>query len=304
MLKINNNIAQTGLRILFLIQLLIKGPISKAGILEEISKNASLRIVSPDTITLDINTLKSVGFDIVTGNKSNNYCYELKLSPIKIKLTKKEIKALVIARKAMFHFMDFRYIISIYETFKKISKLIESDEQAQTLLNFGNILKTNFKILKELDVHARHNNEIIIFYSSPSGKKREMQIRCVKLEYSKKNDKLYLWGVCEEYGNVYLRTDHIKKIIKIVKINAQTEFKPNKCIYTIFSTNDSEFSLSDREKIIKITPEYIQIRKEYLNEFYLKQKLLSYGENLIGVDNPQIKKQLIEIIQEVEEMYI
>lgn len=304
MLKVDNNVAQTGLRLLFLMQLLIKSPMSKAQILNEISKNPYLKDVAPDTITLDINTLKSAGFEIIPGNKGNNYCYELKLSPIKIKLTKKEIRALLITKKAMFHFMDFRYIISLYETFKKISKLIESTEQAESLLNFGNILKTNFKILKELDVHTKHKNEIVIFYNSPSGKKREMQVLCTKLEYSKKNDKLYLWGECEEYGTVYLRTDHIKKIVRISKVNAKSKFSPKKCVYSLFSANSSEFNLSDREKIIKITPSFIQIRKEYLSDFYLNQKLLSYGENLADVEDDNIKEQLIKIIEDVEEMYV
>ena len=111
MLKIDNNIAQTGLRVLFILQLLMKGPISKSQILSEISKSLLLKNVASDTITLDINTLKSVGFDILTGNKGNNYCYELKINPIKVKLTKKEIKSLLITKKAMFHFMDFILLI-------------------------------------------------------------------------------------------------------------------------------------------------------------------------------------------------
>ena len=147
------------------------------------------------SVTLDINTLKSAGFEIISGNKSNNYCYELKLIPIKIKFTKKEIRVLLGTKKALFQFMDFRYIISLYEVFEKISKLIESDEQAESLLNFGNILRTNFKILKELDVHCKHKNEIVVFYASPSGKKREMTLRCEKIEYS--NDQYTINSVVE-----------------------------------------------------------------------------------------------------------
>ena len=75
MLKINNNLAQTGLRVLFVMQLLLRGPVSKAQIMEEISKNPNLKEVTADTVTLDINTLKSAGFEIISGNKSNNYCY-------------------------------------------------------------------------------------------------------------------------------------------------------------------------------------------------------------------------------------
>ncbi len=303
MLKIDNNIAQTGLRVLFILQLLMKGPISKSQILSEISKSLLLKNVASDTITLDINTLKSVGFDILTGNKGNNYCYELKINPIKVKLTKKEIKSLLITKKAMFHFMDFKYIISVYQTFKKLSVHIESKENAESLLNFGNILKTNFEILRELDVHARHNNEIVVFYNSPSGKSREIKLICTKLEYSRKNDKLYLWGECEEYGSVYLRCDHIKKIIKILRSNVNFKPETKKCVYSITKRRNVSFD-SKNEKIIKITPDCIKIREDYTSDFHLKQKLLSYGNELIEVEDEKIKGELINIIQGIEEMYI
>ena len=303
MLKIDNNVAQTGLRVLFVMQLLIKGPASKAQILEQISKNPYLKDVASDTITLDINTLKSVGFEIIPGNKGNNYCYELKLNPIKIKLSKREMRAISLAKKVMFHFMDFRYIISIYDTFKKVSKLIESQEQSETILNFGNILKTNFEILRELEIHTKHNNEICVAYNSPSGNKREMSIRCLKLDYSRKNDKLYLWGECDEYGIVYLRTDHIKKITKISKINSKVSYNPKKCTYSISNTYDNKLNLGKDEKILKITPGYIRVEENYMNDFYLKQKLLSYGEDLLDIEDNDIKKQVLKIIQEVEEIY-
>ena len=77
MLKINNNLAQTGLRVLFVMQLLLRGPVSKAQIMEEISKNPNLKEVTADTVTLDKNKKKSEGFEINSGNKSNNYRYEL-----------------------------------------------------------------------------------------------------------------------------------------------------------------------------------------------------------------------------------
>lgn len=303
MLKINNNLAQTGLRVLFVMQLLLRGPVSKAQIMEEISKNPNLKEVTADTVTLDINTLKSAGFEIISGNKSNNYCYELKLIPIKIKFTKKEMRVLLGTKKALFQFMDFRYIISLYEVFEKISKLIESDEQAESLLNFGNILRTNFKTLKELDVHCKHKNEIVVFYASPSGKKREMTLRCEKIEYSKKNDKLYLWGFCEQYGIVYLRTDHIKKIVKISKVNSQLDIKPRECLYKISNDCSVPVGINKDAKILKIEKDYVLIRQEYLSEFNLIQKILSCGSNLIEIQNEDINRKVLKIIQDVRGMY-
>lgn len=302
MLKINNNIAQTGLRVLFVMQLLLRGPISKAQIIEEISKNPHLKDVTSDTVTMDINTLKSAGFEIASGNKGNNYCYELKLIPIKINLTKKEMRVLSGTKKALFQFTDYRYIIRIYEVFEKIAKMIESEEQAQSFLNFGNILRTNFKILKELEVHCKHNNEIEICYASPSGSGHNMAVVCQKIEYSKKNDKLYLWGECEKYGSVYLRTDHIKQIAKILKVNSDTKIKPKECIYRVLNDCCTRICLDGSVEILKISQKDILLREEYTNEFNLIQKILSYGDNLLEVENDEIRQKILKIVQDVRSM--
>ena len=303
MLKINNNLAQTGLRVLFVMQLLLRGPVSKAQIIEEISNNPYLKEVTADTVTLDINTLKSAGFEIISGNKGNNYCYELKLIPIKIKFTKKEMRVLLKTKKALFRFMDFRYIISLYAVFEKISKLLEYDEQAEALLNFGNILRTNFKMLKELDVHCRHNNEIVIFYNSPSGKKREMTVVCKDIEYSKKNDKLYLWAECSEYGSVYLRTDHIKRIVKIVKVNSKLKNTHSQCLYKITNEGFDSLNLSTCAKVLSISDKCVLVKEEYFNEFNLIQNLLSYGDCLVEIENEAIRQKTLKVIQDVRELY-
>ena len=192
MLKTDNNIAQTGIRILFVLQLLMKSPVSKAQIIEKINADPNLKSITPDTITLDINTLKAAGFDIKSGNKGNNYCYELKLNPIKIKLTKNELRAISIAKKAMFYFMDFRYIVSIYQTFEKISKLIESKEYAEEILNFGNFLKTDFNLIKELE---NDNFAVCILNKSGSEKKVYFNLAEAPAEIVKGRKKLFdVWA--------------------------------------------------------------------------------------------------------------
>lgn len=304
MLKTSNNIAQTGLRTLFVLQLLIKGPISKNDIIEKIAQNPYLKNVAQDTITLDINTLKAAGFDIKTGNKSNGYCYELKLNPIKIKLSKSEIQAINITKKAMFDFMDFRYIVNIYSTFEKIVKFIFSKEDALSILNFGNFLKVDFTLLKELDVHCKHKNEIEILYQSPKNPNEVLPVKCIELKYSKKNDKMYLWCEADKYeGVLYLRADRIRKIVKILKFNNELKLNQKTVCYAIKRAQTSPLVLEDYEKIIKITANYILIRANYLNKFNLIQRLVSFGEDLIFVDSDEIKEELKSFVQEIEEMY-
>jgi len=293
--RLDNNIAQTGYRTLFILQLLIKGPIKKAQILEKISQNPYLKNVTSDTIRLDINTLKSAGFDIKSGNKGNNYCYELKFAPIKIKLLKKEKRAICLAKKAMFDFLDFREIIALYESLEKISKLIEPKEDTDEILDFGNFLRTDFQMVKLLDLHCKIQNEIEILYDSPSIQNRKMKVTALYLNYSKKSDKLYLWCNCEEYGGIiYLRVDRIKEISKVCDYSKAPKIKTKECVYRVSRNLKSPFELEEYEKIIRITPSFIEVNANYYNEFNFVQRLLRYGADLLYVGGKDVKNKIIE----------
>ena len=131
-----------------------------------------------------------------------------------------------------------------------------------------------------------------------------MSVKCLDIKYSKKNDKLYLWCDCKERGGVvYLRADKIEKIIKIVKINADIDLPQNICVYSILRAQNAPLEVEDYEKIIKITPDYVQIRASYLNEFNFIQRLLSFGENLTYVSDEKLVIKLKKIIKNVREMY-
>ena len=52
-----------------------------------------------------------------------------------------------------------------------------------------------------------------------------------------------------------------------------------------------------------LTKKYIQIKEVYTNEFNLIQKLLSYGADLVSVEDENVRTRLLKIIKDVKEMY-
>ncbi len=307
--KINSkpdaNIAQTGLRSLFILQLLIKEPISKTHILNKIENHSLLKAVTADTITLDINTLKSIGFDIKTGNKGNNYCYELKLNPIKLELTAKELHALVLAKNAAFEFLDYEHIIGLYETLKKVTSLLKNDAKIDKIMNFGNFLNIDFDVLNSLRVHCKNKNKISITYDSPSENKREINVVCHQIMYAKKSDKLHLWCEIEQYNKItYLRVDKILSVNRILEFNSADQKKYSYCKYKIAKIHSAPLEFEKFERVVQITPNFIELEAQYLDEFNLIQRILSFGDTLLSIEDATIKKKVIKALKEIKEVYI
>ena len=88
---------------------------SKGEICELINAKYPNLNTSPDIIRLDINTLKSAGFDIEIGHKGNHYKYVLNWNPLNIKFTKSEIDIINQTKKSSQNKMVFqKHLSQIY----------------------------------------------------------------------------------------------------------------------------------------------------------------------------------------------
>ena len=74
-------------------------------------------------------------------------------------------------------------------------------------------------------------------------------------------------------------------------------------MYAIKRECGSPLELEDYEKITKITPGYILIKADYLNEFNFMQRLLSFGDNLVYIEDEELLNRVRNLIKEVAEMY-
>lgn len=303
-LRHNNKVSSTGYRLFFILQLLMQGGVSKTEILEKINENALIAKVSPDTIRLDINTLKAAGFEITTAGKSLGYKYFLHWNPLKINFTASEIRAFNQSKRVLMDLCEWQTIMNVYEVFARIAKFIKDDKMAQEFMNFDYFSNVDFRILKQLNVCCKNNNSIKITYNSPRSGDKTIEIVCKEIVYKKEQRKLYLWGISPQYkGLTYLRIDKISKIICTDLIKHTSELKFKTCKYRLRHTIGQNFKIHDNEKITQNTPEFIEIEAIVYSEFYFIQILLSYGRHCFWVQDGKIRRELVKKLKKMRELY-
>ena len=219
-MELKQKASSTGFRVLFLLDLLLRAPIKKDDIIEELSKNPYVSNVSNETVRLDLNTLKSAGFEIENLGKEKDYKYRINWSPIKFSITKKELRVLTQTKDAVLKLSNPDFIIKLYRLFEKVSKVIDDENAVFELLNFRYFL--DFQILKELNVLIKRKKEVVLLYNSPNSGLKEIQIKLKSFKYN--GSKLHLTGTSSNYpDNTVLRADNIVKIVKILGKKDRTQ---------------------------------------------------------------------------------
>lgn len=304
-MELKQRASSTGFRILFILDLLLKGPASKNEILDTMSKNPLFlnSTITKETISLNINTLKKAGFEIENLGKAHNYRYKINWSPIKFKLTEDEMEILTSARDAVIELSEIDYIIKLYRLFLKIANYIEDKDKINELLDFGYFLNVNFDIVKELNALSKRKKEVILLYNSPNSGKKEIQIKLCEIKYS--NLKLYITGYTKLYPNkTVLRADNVVKILKILpETGAPKKLERNKFTCKIRTGAKDRINFLNEETIINEDKNFITIEIKPDNVFFAVQRLLSFGEDLVSIDDKKIKAEYIKVLKNVHKLY-
>ncbi len=302
---LKRKISSTGYRLFFILQLLIQGPVSKEEILAEINKNNTIGRVSEDTIRLDINTLKSAGFEIITGSKSEGYKYFLDWNPLKIDFDRSEIKIFGLVKKAAIELCDWEFIVNLHEVFSKISKFVQDESIVNDFLNFGYFSNIDFEILKQLNVACKSRNMVKLLYLSPQSGEKTIDIFCEKIIYKRDSKKLHLWGKSPQYEDgVYLRIDNILKILRNDFTKHDNKLKIKTCRYRLKHSIGEHFKLEEREKITANTPEFLEIKSEIYSEFYFIQRILSFGSHCFWVEDNEIRSKILDKLKKMRALYV
>lgn len=303
---INPKISSTGCRLFILLQLLMQENKTKAEIFEYFKKNYKKLNMSPDTFRLDINTLKTAGFEIVAGERKENYKYSLRWNPLKIHLTKNEINVVNQIKNLIIQSSNLNTIIDLYKLFEKISKYINDEETQEKFLDFGYLHNVDFKLIKELNKFCEEKRCIEILYNSPNSGKKPIKIKCYEITHDKITNKIYLWGFAVGYNEGKLAYFRLEKIIKITKTSVDEEIKliePEICKIRLTGKAKEEYIEENPDKIINFNNDYIEIETKILTEFHFVQRILSYGKDCIWVDNANIRKQILEKLYEIKAIY-
>ncbi len=303
-MELKQKASLTGFRILYILDILLKGSVSKNEILDILSKKDDLEgNITKETIGLDINTLKSAGFEIENTGKSNNYRYKINWSPIKLKLGKKEMQVLLNTRDAIIEIEDWEDIVKLYGLFKKISNYIEDENTINELMNFGYFLNIDFEILKELNVLCKRKKEVKLLHKSQTGAIKEIAIKLKEIKYIA--SKLYITGTSPNYPDgIFLRIDNIIKILKILpQKDLVKKPKAKIIVYKINPSIIDSISLLGEERILKQNKNSIQIELKSYNNFMALQRLLGYGRALIDIKNLDIKKEYLTNLKNMQKVY-
>lgn len=311
-MELKQKASSTGFRVLFLLDLLLKAPMAKEDIINELSKNPLVQTVTKETIRLDLNTLKAAGFEIENTGKANSYKYKINWNPIKFKISKKELRVLLQTKDAILKLSEWEYILRLYGLFEKISALIKDNGKGDEapnglldeLLNFRYFSHVDFEILKDLNALTKRKKTVLLLYNSPNSGIKEIQIKLKEIKYT--GSKLHIIGTSENYpDNTVLRADNILKIVKILSKNEECRKKGaiKKVAYKIKKEAFEYKNLLDEEKILKETDGEIEIELKSDNDFMIVQRLLSFGEDLISIKNKDIKEQYIDALNQIFKNY-
>ena len=292
----------TGLRILSVLNILLKGAASKNEILDILLKNSNIKNITRETITLDINTLKSAGFEIENLKKGGGYRYKINWNPIKFKLSKKEADTLCNIKDAVLELSEPDFIIKLYKLFLKIAEFIEKDKNTNKIADFKYFLNIDFALLKELYALSKRKKEVKLLYNSPNSGKKEILIKLKDIKYI--NSKLYITGFSLNYPDITtLRVDHIIKVLKILKTEKIPKTKSKSATCKIKSSLKNELDLLSEEKILSENKNFIRLEIKADNDFMLIQRLLSFGGDLISINNKDIKEKYLLKLKEIKAMY-
>ena len=304
--KVSPKINSTGLRLFVLLQLLMQKDQTKAEIFEYFKNNYKNLNISTDILRLDINTLRTAGFDIVAGEKKDNYKYSLKWNPLKINFDKNEINILNQIKTLIIQSADLDKIMDLYNLFEKISKFINDENTKERFLNFGYFHNVNFNLLRKLIAYCEKQQCIEILYNSPNSGEKNISLKCYKIIHDKNTNKIHLWCFANGYNEGKLAYFRVENIIKISKNSIPEDIKfilPEKCKITLKGKSMEEYKQENGEKIIKKTKDYVKFETEILTEFHFVQRILNYGEDCIWVDNANIRKRILEKLYEIKKIY-
>ncbi len=293
----------TGIRILVVLEILLKGPASKNEIFDILSRHPNINNITKEVIPLYINTLKSAGFIIENLGKKENYRYKINWNPIKFKLTKHQYNILCRLKDAVIELSEPIFIIKLYKLLEKITSYIEKDDLCSELMNFQYFLNIDFSLFFELCALVSRKKEVKLLYNSPHSGKKEIKMKLKEIKYN--NSKLYLTGFSSDYPDTaVLRVDNIIRVIKILKPDENFTMVKNKSIICKIKPDaKNKINLLTEEKIISENKNFTKIELKIDNNFMIIQRLLNFGDDLISIEDEKIKEKYLFELRNIKKIY-
>lgn len=303
-LKNEANISLTAYRALFILALLMSKPYTRDELIKELKGNPlTCKSVSVDTIRVTINTLKLSGCKISRPTRGNNYTYNLLSHPFCFDFSDEEIEVLNCVRKNISMFADWSLCFDINDFYENILFKVLSEQNVLKLKNSITFSDVDKNILEFLAKPSSFNKEVILTYDSVENGLCDLRVVVNKI-FKDKGD-LYLWCYSHKYDDYsYLRLDRIKGYKKIQNSNVpQLGNNPIVVKYAVVGDSLLSFQLYEKEQIIKKTDKIIIVEAVAYSEFYMLQRLLSFGRDFFIISPESYKQKILDKIDLMSKEY-
>lgn len=292
----------TGIRVLEILKMLIKEPISANQLIKEIeTRNNIESIYNKDTLLKYFNTLELVGLKI---RKKDNKYY-LENLPVAIDLTEKEIKVLCLLEG---------YVKNLYQkrletTLNELIENLEKSFSKETAFIYQSI-KTNNRMKTDIDFLS---NAALI---------RQFEKYCVdsqklKIEYQSKSNRISETFIVEPKNILYdadvayilvynpalaqnqkLILENIKSVSQLPqKANSITNY--NSIIFELEGRLAKAYKLKADEKVINHSQNKIIISNYSEDKNVLFKRLLKYGESCKILQPKSAQKEFLNMVDKI-----
>lgn len=294
----------TGLRVLEILKILIKKPVSADELIKIIeNRNNIENIYNKETLLKYFNTLELVGLKIRKRKEDSKY--SLENLPVEINLTENEIKVLCLIEG----YVRKLYQKRLEKTFDEFLENLERCFSKETTFIYNSI-KTNNKMKTDIDFL---NNASLI---------RQFEQYCIesqklKIEYRNKSDESTEIFIVEpkyieyEADRVYvlvynpaiaqnqkLLLDNIKNITQLPQKTGANS-TPNTVIFELKGRLAKSYKLKTDEKIINFSPECLIVSNFSEDKDILFKRLLKYGENCTILQPKSAQKEFLELVNKI-----
>ena len=272
--------------------------------LVEILKNDSItnKAVSKDTVRIAINTLKSVGCEILRPNKANNYKYQLIKHPFSLKISDKELKTFTMLRDKIAEEIKYDDVFTLNDLYEELISLTLNEEQIDYVNNTQPLKKINKKILKDITNQQIIGKKVQIKYLSPNFGEEDIEVIPQKITYE--SGKIYLRCYIFKYEtNSLLNVERILKINSIDMFNIYNKNSSYKVVYELLGNSKNIFKIQKNEEIISRNTNSIKIEALVDNEFLFIQRLLLFGTDFKIISPDFFREKLIDKIKLIQKGY-
>lgn len=290
-------------KVLFLLNILSKGYLTKNQIIEEFNKN-NLK-VTKSLITNYIDKITKIGINIeIKTNNKREKMYFFKGDNAKLCLNKKELNAVSDLKKLLICQKDYQKIKKTMRLFYKLAKYIKDDEIKSAFIDFGYYSTINWSLVKALETHCQEKNVITIDYILPNGTNRYITLHADEIKISEWSERMYLRGILEGSKQFsHLPIDRIYMIKKVVKRKVRFNLLVDFITYIVDSNIYQEIGADKDEKIIKIKDNRTYVQRPVDDEFYILQRLFYFCPKLYYISDSKIKTKLKEKLEKLKRIY-